>query len=226
MIDKPKKQSNLVKIVLAIALAIFSIWIFRYFSPERLREMIENSGQYAEIVYVIAWTFLPMGFFPVAVLAFVGGLGFGLIQGSILTMIGAFLNMALVFLLSRYLFREWVQSFLLRRYPQSQKILKTSPKNLRTALILARLIPVVPYTVENYAFGLTDMNFWEYIIYSVIFTVPGTLVYVNFGDKSVSPDESGFIVSIILLILLVFGTMFLGKYFNFDGEVDSDIEDK
>lgn len=209
---KQRLQNKYVRWFLIILLLIATVWITRYFTTDRVREIIDQSGSYGQIVYVLLWVFLPIGFFPVPFLAFVGGLGFGLWRGVFLTFIGAALNLTIMFLMSRYLFRELVQNYLYRKYPKSKDILEAPSNRLKFVLALARLMPVIPYNIENYAFGLTGISLWDYLWVSLVCILPGTFVYVNVGDKSIDPGNSGFIISLVLLAVLVIGTTFLGKY--------------
>ncbi|MBG9980268.1 TVP38/TMEM64 family protein [Facklamia sp. DSM 111018] len=213
MIETKKKLwTNLFKGAMIVLLLIATVWITRYFSTDRVREMIENAGSYGRLLYIALWIFLPIGFFPVPFLAFVGGMGYGLVEGSILTFIGAALNLTFMFLMSRYLLRTSVQKYLYNRYPKSKEILSADKGRLNFVLALARLMPVIPYNIENYAFGLTDIPLWDYLWVSLVCILPGTLIYVNVGDKALEPNDSSFYLSIALLAILVIGTTFLGKY--------------
>lgn len=216
MIDKPSKpnfsREKLFKLILIGLLLIATIWITVSFPPDRVRNLIESAGAYGRLVYIALWVFLPIGFFPVPFLAFAGGMGYGLIEGSILTFVGAALNLTFMFFMSRYLFREGLQSFLYRKYPKSKEILAADRSRLNFVLALARLMPVIPYNIENYAFGLTDIPFWDYLWVSLVFILPGTFIYVNVGDKALEPGDSSFVISLVLLAVLVVGTTFLGKY--------------
>ena len=216
MIDKPSKpnfsREKLFKLILIGLLLIATIWITVSFSPDRVRKLIESAGAYGRLVYIALWVFLPIGFFPVPFLAFAGGMGYGLIEGSILTFVGAALNLTFMFFMSRYLFREGLQSFLYRKYPKSKEILAADRSRLNFVLALARLMPVIPYNIENYAFGLTDIPFWDYLWVSLVFILPGTFIYVNVGDTALEPGDSSFVISLVLLAVLVVGATFLGKY--------------
>ena len=216
MIDKLSKPNfsweKLLKLILIGLLLLATIWITVSFPPDRVRNLVESARAYGRLVYIALWVFLPIGFFPVPFLAFAGGMGYGLIEGSILTFVGAALNLTFMFFMSRYLFREGLQSFLYRKYPKSKEILAADRSRLNFVLALARLMPVIPYNIENYAFGLTDIPFWDYLWVSLVFILPGTFIYVNVGDKALEPGDSSFVISLVLLAVLVVGTTFLGKY--------------
>lgn len=78
-------------------------------------------------------------------------------------------------------------------------------------MVILRLIPAVPYNLINYAYGLTPMTFWPYMLGSAIGIIPGTLVFINIGDKAWDISSPSFWLAIGLLILLLAVTAFLGK---------------
>ena len=44
-------------------------------------------------------------------------------------------------------------------------------------LMITRLIPVFPYNLQNFAYGVTDMGFVPYTVGSFLFMLPGTAMY-------------------------------------------------
>jgi len=48
-------------------------------------------------------------------------------------------------------------------------------------VLLTRLSPVFPFNLLNYAYGLTKVPFWKYVLASWIGMLPGTLMYVYIG---------------------------------------------
>ena len=66
---------------------------------------------------MLLFAVLPAFFFPVAVLAFAGGLLFGLLWGSVYTFIGAVINCALMFFLARRIGREKIRALVQRKLP-------------------------------------------------------------------------------------------------------------
>ena len=49
-------------------------------------------------------------------------------------------------------------------------------------VLLTRLSPLFPFTLLNYAFGLTKVRFRDYVLASWIGMLPGTLMYVYLGS--------------------------------------------
>ena len=146
-------------------------------------------------------------------LALAGGLLFGLFWGSLYTFLGAILNCSLMFLLARFVGREQVKALIQRKLSaQWQKRLETTGgKQGFLLLIILRLIPAVPYNLINYTFGLTDMTFGAYLFGSAMGIIPGTLAFINIGDKALDVGSPSFWLAIILMVLLLIITSLLGK---------------
>ena len=182
-------------------------------TPQELQNALQGFGNWAVIAYIALFALLPAFFFPVAVLALAGGLLFGLLWGSIYTFVGAVLNCSLMFFLARYAGRRQVENLMARKMsPQWQSRLKgLEGRTGFLLLILLRLIPAVPYNLINYAFGLTAMPFRVYILASAIGIIPGTLAFINIGDKALDPASPAFRSAVILLGLLLLITALLGR---------------
>lgn len=183
------------------------------FSPQELETFLSDWGAGAPLAYMVLWIVLPVFFFPVPVLALAGGLLFGLFWGSLYTFLGAILNCSLMFLLARFVGREQVKALIQRKLSaQWQKRLETTGgKQGFLLLIILRLIPAVPYNLINYTFGLTDMTFGAYLFGSAMGIIPGTLAFINIGDKALDVGSPSFWLAIILMVLLLIITSLLGK---------------
>lgn len=56
---------------------------------------------------------------------------------------------------------------------------------------LLRLSPLFPYSVLNYALGLSAVRFRDYLLASILGMLPGTLLYVYLGSALTSATELG-----------------------------------
>lgn len=209
-----KIRKILIALLAFVALAAVCIYVGTAVTPQQLQTVISSTGNWASLAYIGLFTLLPAFFFPVAVLALAGGVLFGLWWGSVYTFIGAMLNCAVMFLLSRYVGREKVEQLLRDRlspfWQEKLKNLEGRPGFL--ILVILRLIPAVPYNLINYAFGLTGMRFAAYLIGSAIGIIPGTLAFINIGDKALDVTSPDFWIAIGLLGLLLAVTSILGKF--------------
>lgn len=208
-----KLRKKLPVIGLALALVLLTLWAGSVVTPEQLQAFLSGLGSWAAPAYMGLFVLLPAFFFPVAVLALAGGLLFGLWWGSLYTFVGAVLNCTLMFFLARYAGREKIEILVRKKLsPQWQERLSgLAGKQGFALLIVLRLIPAVPYNLINYAFGLTAMPFRTYLAASAIGIIPGTLAFINIGDKALDPTSPGFWLAVGLLLLLLAVTAQLGK---------------
>lgn len=189
------------------------VWLFSQVDPADIQSFVAEFGPWAPAVYMGLFAVLPAVFFPVAVLALAGGLLFGLWAGSIYTFLGAMINCTVMFFLARTVGYRKVKALV------DTKLSEKWQKRLDAAggregfllLVVLRLIPAMPYNLINYAFGLTRMTYPAYLLASAIGIIPGTLVFINIGDKAMDVTSPGFWMAMGLLVLLLAVTTVLGK---------------
>ena len=208
-----KNRKKLVAIFCAGALVCLCVWLGSLVTPQQLQEAVSRCGSWAAFAYIGLFALLPTFFFPVAVLALAGGLLFGLWWGSIYTFLGAILNCTLMFFLARYVGREKVEQLIQKKLSPiwQQKLSDLNSGRGFLLLVILRLIPAAPYNLINYAFGLTAMSYRTYILGSAIGIIPGTLAFINIGDKALDITSPDFWIAIGLLGLLLAVTALLGK---------------
>ena len=209
-----KNRKTLLTLLAFGALAAVCIYAGTVISPQQLQKLISSTGSWAALAYIGLFVLLPAFFFPVAVLALAGGLLFGLWWGGVYTFLGAILNCTLMFLLARYAGRDKVEQLLHDRLSPfwQEKLKGLEGRSGFLILVILRLIPAVPYNLINYAFGLTGMGFTAYLIGSAIGIIPGTLAFINIGDKALDVTSPDFWIAIGLLGALLVVTSILGKF--------------
>ena len=66
---------------------------------------------------------------------------------------------------------------------------------------LTRLIPLFPFNLLNYGFGLTRVRFWTYVFWSWLCMLPGIVVYVAGTDAVIQFVMGGQVPWIVLAVL-------------------------
>jgi uncharacterized membrane protein YdjX (TVP38/TMEM64 family) len=73
-----------------------------------------------------------------------------------------------------------------------------------------RLVPIMPYGLVNFAAGLTSVTFKDYLIGTVLGTVPGILPFVLLGSSGLKAIRTGEMMPLVgtlaLLGMLVAGS--------------------
>lgn len=195
-----KKQ--LFKALSLLLLAVGSIIVLRYASLQEIRKAIEGFGVAAPAAYIAAFSVLPVFLFPVPPLALVSGILFGVIKGTLYTLIGSCINTTLMFFLSRYIARETVEQLIRSKVSENmqEKLLSDSQQSITYIFFILRLVPLVSYNLINYAAGITKIRYGNYMLSTVTGILPGTIVFLNMGDKLLNIKSMEFAVSVLLLI--------------------------
>jgi uncharacterized membrane protein YdjX (TVP38/TMEM64 family) len=131
--------------------------------------------------FVGAYVLATILFLPGLLLTLAGGFTFGLVWGTIGVSIGSTGGAAAAFLLGRTLLRDAIE----RRVSQSPRfaaIDRAVGRHGAKIVLLVRLSPVFPFNLMNYAFGLTRIRFWPYVLASWIGMLPATVMYVYLGS--------------------------------------------
>lgn len=153
---------------------------------------------------------------PGSLLVIAGGIVFGAFWGSLLSLIAATLASALSFLLARWLGREFLLKYI-GHTPAFQAIEKGIARSGTDFLILTRLIPLFPYNIQNYAYGLTAIPFWSFTLISALTTLPGIIIYSVMANELATQGINGvFIIKLslagVLLFILIHAAKRYGRY--------------
>ncbi len=141
---------------------------------------VQGLGFWGPVAFVIGYIVATVAFLPGAPLTIAAGFLFGLVGGTLFVFIGSTIGASLCFLISRYLAREWVERKL-AAFPKFATIDQAVAKQGLKIVLLLRLSPIFPFNLLNYALGLTQVRFLDYLIGSVGM-LPGTFLYV-YGGK-------------------------------------------
>ena len=160
-------------------------------------------GPVAPAAFVLLYAGLTVLPLPRNVLSVAAGLLFGLVPGVLLAVPGAVLGAVAGFGLGRLLGREAVERFGGARVARVDALLT---RRGIAAVVVARLVPVVPFTGVNYAAGLTAVRFRDFVVGTAIGVVPGTAAYAALGAYGTSPTSWPFLAAAAVLLALTLGS--------------------
>ncbi|MCA1737815.1 MAG: TVP38/TMEM64 family protein, partial [Actinobacteria bacterium] len=154
-----------------------------------LRDWIHGLGAIAPIVFIVMYAVAVVAFLPAAPLTLAAGLVFGAVWGTLWTWIGATLGSTLAFLAGRYAARGLVESWK-ENNERVKRLDEGVEKHGWRMLLITRLVPVFPFSLQNYAYGLTKIGFVTYALVSGICIVPGVIVYTFAGGSLAAAREN------------------------------------
>jgi uncharacterized membrane protein YdjX (TVP38/TMEM64 family) len=140
---------------------------------------IQALGPWAPVAFVAAYAIAAVALIPGSVLTLAGGALFGLLRGTLYVFAGATIGACAAFLIARYLARGAVERKL-ANHPRFAAIDHAIAHEGRKIVFLLRLSPVFPFSLLNYALGLTRVRFADFAVAS-LGMLPGTVLYVYYG---------------------------------------------
>ena len=183
-----KKKAFLALAVVLIFVAFFALDLQRFLSLEAmqrslgtLRELYAEHGFLMVGGYFLAYVLMAALSLPGAtVMGLAGGAVFGFWAATVAVSFASTMGATLAFLMSRYLFRDLVQS----RFGDRLAAMNAGvAREGAWYLFTLRLIPVFPFFVINLLMGLTPMPVRTFYWVSQLGMLGGTMVYVNAGKE-------------------------------------------
>ena len=155
----------------------------------KLKEQFLALGWLAFIIYFFAYIIVCVFFLPGTPLTLLGGIVFGPLLGTFYTVVSASAGLAISFLIGRYTLRN----LMLEKFGKSdafKKIDQGVKEQGWRILVVTRLVPVFPFSLQNYVYGFTDIKFLTYWALSTLFIIPGTAAYTMSAGAVLSGEFS------------------------------------
>lgn len=168
-----------------------------------LKAWIESFGPFAPLVFITGYIVAVVFFVPGLPITVLGGVAFGPFWGTVYVSIASTIGVALAFLIARYGARGMVEGWVAKS-PRLAKIDQAIARHGWRIVMITRLVPLFPFNLQNYAYGLTRIGFWSYLLTSWPCMLPATAAYTFAGGAL---SEVGGDIRRTLLYLGVAGSL-------------------
>lgn len=174
-------------------------------SVKQLRDYLLGFGVWAPLVsallMVIQAVVAPI---PAFMITFTNGLLFGWVWGAALSWSSAMAGAALCYWLARVLARPAVE-----RLAGGNRGLEAFDLFFQRygihSILVARLLPFVPFDPISYGAGLTKMRFWPFFLATGIGQLPATLLYSWLGFSATGSVKFLFLTFSVVISIAVIG---------------------
>jgi uncharacterized membrane protein YdjX (TVP38/TMEM64 family) len=141
----------------------------------------------------------------------------GIFSCLVATTIGA----CLAFLVGRFFLKDSVKPMLEKNKMLKKLLFSQDGKRDLVVLMITRILPIFPYNLQNFAYGVTDIGFWKYTIYTFIFMFPG-VSFFTIGAAGLTAGEGKwkyFAASgMLAVIVILFGILISKKFLRNENE--------
>lgn len=171
-----------------------------------LRDWFEALGWPGIVLFIALYAAATVAAIPGTAITVIAGILYGSLLGVVVVSAGSTLGASLTFLISRYFARDSLAQWLSGK-ESFRKLDKLTAEHGATIVALTRLVPIFPFNLLNYGFGLTRVPFGQYIFWSWLCMLPGTILYVVGADTIARAIAQGripwILVGILALILVL-----------------------
>lgn len=219
------------RLTLLVGLILLSAASLHYLDAQQLQLLVQ-SVQHARLgsiaVFIVLFGVAVVLLLPGMFLSIATGAAYGFHTGLVIAWLGTVLGQVGACLLGRYLLRDIVLSFMVKRVQGFAAIDKKLSGHDQaghqwtpyTFVLLLRLSPVLPYNIMNYVLGVTSIDLLPYTLSSAVAAAPYVTLFVFLGSTATDlhamlthgaggPSPEWLIVLACIGILSVIGLFFI-----------------
>ncbi|MEN6624497.1 MAG: VTT domain-containing protein [Smithella sp.] len=177
---------NIIKLLILLIIVLLIAGGFylnsqHIFSSKTLMNLLEQYPVLAPIIFLGIYSIAPALFLPSIPITLAAGFFWGPVWGVVFSITGATIGACLPFFLSRYLLQNFFKN---KVSPERWQWLQDKVNQHGwKAVAFTRLIPVFPFNLLNYLFGLTPISFAQYLWSTFVFMLPACIAFVAFGSS-------------------------------------------
>ena len=168
-----------------------------------LENMVQDNLLLAVLIYtvltIVSCVVLAL---PGVTFAIIAGLVFGPVLGTICCSVATTLGAMVAFVVGRFFLQDSIKPMAMKNKYLKKWLFDETGSNEIFILMITRLVPLFPYNLQNFAYGVTDIKFSTYSICSLIFMLPGTAMY-TVGTAGLADKENRILYIGIALVLEV-----------------------
>jgi len=178
-------------VALLVIAAIVMAWHFLPVSQwlRAFQAYVKNLGALGYVVYTIVYATCVVAFIPASILTLGAGAIFGFVGGTVVVVIGATIGATLAFLLARTVMRRRIEKMTASN-AKFRALDRAIANEGMKIVFLVRLAVVFPFTWVNYAFGLTAIPLWRYVLATFLGIIPATAAFV-FASSAAAKAATG-----------------------------------
>ena len=236
--NEEKKQGKHIKLIIFIGLILvilvlnhifgWSEYIGNINNLKKLDEMVENNLPVALALYmgltIVGCVALAL---PGITFAIAAGLLFGPLLGTIACSVATTIGAMLAFIAGRFFLKDSIKPAAMKNKYLKKWLFDDSGNNEIFILMITRLVPLFPYNLQNFAYGVTDIKFMTYSVCSLLFMLPGTAMY-TVGTAGLADKENRILyigIAIVLaIVVIVMGAFLKKKYVQPEESVEKEHE--
>lgn len=164
------------------------------------------------IITIVGCVVLALPGITFAVLA---GMMLGPVYGIFACLFATTLGAAIAFLVGRFFLKDSIKPMLEKNKLLKKLLFSEDGKSDIVILMITRMVPIFPYNLQNFAYGITNIGFFEYTLYTFVFMFPGVSFFtIGAAGLTAGDDKWKYfaIAGILAVIVTTMGVFIKKKY--------------
>jgi uncharacterized membrane protein YdjX (TVP38/TMEM64 family) len=179
-----------------------------HLSAQRVRGWVDDYGVAGPLVFIAVSALLTPALFPGPLLAGASGLLFGTWLGTPISIVSATLGATIAFGIARWIAHDAVEG-LEPAHPRLRALRAFVARRGFLSILYARIVPGIPYSLVNYAAGLSPVALRTFAAATALGCAPRAFAYTALGgslDDLGAPEAIAALV--VLVVMAVVGAVF------------------
>lgn len=226
-------KNNIIKTSLFIAIIILVILLNNHYgwsdyisdtkNLDFIKQMVTENILLAMSIYmiltIVGCVVLAI---PGVTFAVFAGILFGPVLGIFACLIATTLGAAVAFLVGKFFLKDMIKPMLEKNKILKKLLFSDNEKSDLIILMITRMVPIFPYNLQNFAYGITDIGFWKYTIYTFVFMFPG-VSFFTIGSAGLTAGDNKWkyfiIAGVLAIVVTLAGILIQRKYLGDSKEV-------
>ena len=185
-----------------------------------LLEMVQENLWLALLIYtlltIVGCVVLALPGITFAVFA---GILFGPWLGTLVCLAATTIGAVFAFLVGRYFLHDSVKPLVMKNQWLKKVLFEDTGRRDMMILMITRLVPLFPYNLQNFAYGITDMRLVPYTVYTFAFMLPGVAMFtIGSAGLTVAGNRWLYfgVAGLLLLAVVLMGILIKKRYLDTD----------
>lgn len=161
-------------------------------TPETIQSIFQKFGSWTLIIYILAYCVAVWIPHLATIMTIVGGLLFGPLYATIIVILLSTIASAGPFLFTRKVGHKKISQWIERK--GYSKYAHQVNKNSFLYVLYLRLLPLLPYELQNYLIGLTNISLKNFFLATFLGLFPGTLGLALLGETIADTSQTNIVI--------------------------------
>ena len=182
------------------------------FLLDTVRENLLKAALIYSVLTMIGCVVLAL---PGVTFAVFAGLLFGPWLGTLICLVATTLGAILAFVVGRFFLQDTIRPLVMKNKWMKKVLFDDAGRSDIVILMITRLVPIFPYNLQNFAYGITNISLTTYSLYTFVFMLPGVALF-TIGSAGFTAEGNRWVyfaaAGVLLVVVFLLGWFVKKKY--------------